>query len=339
MQTRTSNLPFVVALWILHSFLTSSPQITLNAASRESNPIVIAHRGASGYLPEHTLGAYSLAHAQGADYIEQDLVITKDGHLICLHDIHLESTTNVEQVFPDRRRADGRWYAIDFLLSEIKTLKVHERLANRFPQQSLIFAIPTFREAILLIQGLDNTTNRRTGIYPELKKPGFHRKEGKPLENGFIRVLQEMGYNSPEDLIFVQSFEFDCLERLHNQHQLPHPLIYLIGDSKEITDAFTESHITDLSRTIQGIGPSKRLLERSPNLVRVAQRHGLQVHPYTLRADDPYPSNSHHSFKAELNHLFWESGVDGVFTDFPDLARKVIDQRKGSTSGNLRILN
>jgi glycerophosphoryl diester phosphodiesterase len=196
----------------------------------------------------------------------------------------------------------------------------------------MIFAIPTFREAILLIQGLDNTMNRKTGIYPELKQPGFHRKEGKPLERVFIRVLREMGYRSPEDLIFVQSFELDCLERLHDQHQLPHPLIYLIGGGKETAEAFTESHISNLSRTIQGIGPSKRLLERSPNLVRIAQRHGLQVHPYTLRADDPYPSNSHHSFKAELNHWFWESGVDGVFTDFPDLAREAIDRRKEATS-------
>jgi glycerophosphoryl diester phosphodiesterase len=330
MQTKTSTLPFVVALWILHSFLIFSTQTTLNAASRESKPIVIAHRGASGYLPEHTLGAYSLAHAQGADYIEQDLVLTKDEHLICLHDIHLESTTNVETVFPERSRADGHWYAIDFLLSEIKTLKVHERLTKRFPQQTMIFAIPTFREAILLIQGLDNTTNRRTGIYPELKQPTFHRKEGKPLEPVFIKALRESGYRSREDLIFVQSFEFDCLERLHNQHQLPHPLIYLVGDSKEIAKAFTESHIADLSRIIQGIGPSKRLLERSPNLVRTAQRHGLQVHPYTLRSDDPYPSRSHQTFKAELKYLFWESGVDGLFTDFPDIAREAIDFRSES---------
>lgn len=324
MKTFNSQLGLIGSSLILISSAFLQP--IMNAAEIDSKPIVIAHRGASGYLPEHTLEAYSLAHAQGADYIEQDLVMTKDGRLICLHDIHLESTTNVELAFPQRKRADGHWYAIDFLLSEIQTLKVHERLPKRFPQHSMLFAIPTFHDAILLIQGLDQTTKRRTGIYPELKQPNFHRKEGKPLESTFVDELRRAGFDSADDLIFVQSFELDCLERLHREFRLPHPLIYLVGDSNRIAKTLTEEYIANLARTIQGIGPSKKLLDRSPNLVEIAHQHGLMVHPYTLRFDDSYPSKNYTSFEAELDHLFLEKGVDGVFTDFPDLVKKTIER-------------
>src|SRR5690606_29927835 len=119
------------------------------------DPVVIAHRGASGYLPEHTLAAYAMGYAMGADYIEPDLVLTKDKHFICLHDIHLEATTNVEEVFPDRRRDDGKWYAADFTLAEIKTLEAQERIKGRFPQGHSPLGVPTFEEMVELVQGLN----------------------------------------------------------------------------------------------------------------------------------------------------------------------------------------
>jgi glycerophosphoryl diester phosphodiesterase len=130
--------------------------------------IVIGHRGASGYLPEHTLEAYALAHGQGADYIEPDLVRTRDGAFLCLHDIYLEPTTDVATVFPGRARADGRFYAADFTLEEIRRLRVRERLERRFPRDASRFAAPTFEEMIELVAGLNRTTGRGGGVYPEV---------------------------------------------------------------------------------------------------------------------------------------------------------------------------
>ena len=149
-----------------------------NEAVTSPSKIVIAHRGASGYLPEHTLPAYALAHGMGADFIEPDLVLTRDGHLICLHDIYLQETTNAEQLFPDRARDDGRWYAADFTLDEIRRLQAEERLDSRFPKGASRFAVPAFTEMIELVQGLNGRTGRAVGIYPELKAPAWHRAEG-----------------------------------------------------------------------------------------------------------------------------------------------------------------
>ena len=176
--------------------------------------IVIAHRGASGYLPEHTLPAYALAHGMGADFIEPDLVLTRDGHLICLHDIYLEATTNVEQLFPDRARDDGRWYAADFTLDEIRRLQADERLDGRFPKGASRFAVPAFTEMIELVQGLNERTGRAVGIYPELKAPAWHRAEGLPMEKALLKVLGRYGYLEDGAPIFVQSFEEESLRRL-----------------------------------------------------------------------------------------------------------------------------
>ncbi len=216
----------------------------LSAATPEMKPIVIAHRGASGYLPEHTLEAYTLAHAQGADYIEQDLVLTQDKQLICLHDLYLEPTTNVESVFPDRKRPDGHWYAIDFTLSEVKQLSVHERLPNRFPQNVSHFTVPTFAEAVELIDGLNQRLLRHTGIYPELKRPAFHREADYAIENILLEALRKLKYDTTEKRIFIQCFELDSLRRLHKTTTFPYPLIYLAGNSQatksQMTKAFLE---------------------------------------------------------------------------------------------------
>lgn len=281
-----------------------------------ADPIVIAHRGASGYLPEHTLEAYSVAHAMGADYIEPDLVLTSDDVFICLHDIYLEATTNVEEVFPDRHRDDGSWYPIDFTLAEIKTLNNHERLPNRFPVGKSDFEVPTFREMIELVQGLNASTGREVGIYPEIKGPGFHAKEGHPVEQALLDVLTEYGYTGPDAKVFVQSFEIEPLRKIRNELKSELPLIMLMGGGAR-QKLLSDEGLDDLATFVNGIGPSKDIIEAKPELVAAAHARGLKVHPYTFRAD-AFPKK-YGEFVNELKQFYETYEVDGVFTDFPDL--------------------
>ena len=289
-----------------------------------AQPIVNDHRGASGYLPEHTLPAYAMAFAQGADSIEPDLVRTKDGVFICLHDIHLEATTDVEERFPDRKRADGRWYAVDFTLDEIKGLRVHERIAGRFPQQSAArFEVPTFEEMIALIQGLERSTGRQVSIYPELKAPAFHRDAGLAMEQDFLDLVRRHGYRGAGSRIFVQCFEREPLVRLREiGSQLPQ--IFLLGDNAAAREALTEASLDALVGVANGIGPAKSLIEKDPALVRRAHDRGLLVHPYTFRADDVGAEYS--SIEEELKAFFFAYRVDGLFTDHPDVALAVREE-------------
>ncbi|MEE2778127.1 MAG: glycerophosphodiester phosphodiesterase family protein [Acidobacteriota bacterium] len=291
---------------------------------RAAEPIVIAHRGASGYLPEHTLEAYALAHGMDADFIEPDLVRTRDGAFICLHDIYLEATTDVEEVFPDRGRDDGRWYAADFDLAEIRMLRAHERLPGRFPQQAEArFAVPTFEEMIELVQALNRSTSREAGIYPELKAPSFHREAGLGMEAPFLELVRHYGYIDAESPIFVQSFEPGALEELRRLGSSLRQ-VFLIGGQV----AVDESALQAYSSFADGIGPSKHLLFRDPEIVRRAHAAGLLVHSYTLRADDIPEAFT--TFDEELEELFGVLAVDGAFTDFPDRARTWLSERSAS---------
>ena len=283
------------------------------------SPVVIAHRGASGYLPEHTLEAYAAAYAMGADYIEPDVVRTKDGHFICLHDIHLDATTNVEIAFPDRARKDGRHYAADFSLAEIKTLRAEERLKNRFPKGHSSFAVPTFREMIELVQGLNQSTGDRIGIYPELKQPSWHAKEGLPMEEAFVAILKEYGYMDRDSLIYIQCFEAQTLQKLRDELGCKAPQIFLMGEGK-----LSDEKLQEIARYADGIGPSKGMIESDPDVVGRAHHYGLRVHPYTFRVDQ-VPSK-YPDVEAELKTFFRVYGVDGVFTDFADVARRVRDE-------------
>ena len=311
----------------LIALLIMSPTL---AAAEPAPPIVIAHRGASGYLPEHTLPAYALAHGQGADFIEPDLVRTRDGVFICLHDIYLEATTDVEEVFPDRRRDDGRWYAADFSLVEVRTLRVHERLPGRFPQTTnLGLTVPTFEEMIELVQGLNATTGRQAGIYPELKAPSFHREEGMAMEADFLEIVERHGYGEEASPIFVQSFEPEPLQELRRLgSQLRQ--IFLVGGREP--DDLDDKALGRIAAFADGIGPSKNLVFDDPTLVDRAHGAGLAVHPYTLRADEL--PDAFTSFEEELAHLYGERRVDGLFTDFPDLARRWLDAT--ATDGHRR---
>ncbi|MBN2310710.1 MAG: glycerophosphodiester phosphodiesterase [Candidatus Hydrogenedentes bacterium] len=290
-------------------------------AAASAGKIVIAHRGASGYLPEHTLEAYTMAHTQGADYVEPDLVLTKDGRFICLHDIHLEKTTDVEAVFPERGREDGRWYAADFTLAEIKTLRVHSRVRSRFPVGTSEFRVPTFEEMIELVQGLNGTTGRTVGIYPELKAPSWHRKQGLPMEEAFLAVLDRYGYRGPDAAVFVQCFEAEPLRRMRNELGSNVPQILLLGGDPEIR-LLEPAGLKEVASYANGIGPDKILIEKKPEVVEAAHKAGLLVHPYTFVAEFVPPQYA--GFEQELAGFYFEYGVDGLFTDFPDRAVQVL---------------
>ena len=283
------------------------------AAPASAGKIVIAHRGASGYLPEHTLEAYAVAHAQGAHYIEPDIVLTKDKHFICRHDIHLEDTTDVEQVFPDRKREDGKWYAADFTLEEIKRLRSHERHPDRFPVDASKFEVPTFAEMIELVQGLNQTTGREAGIYPELKSPGWHRAQGLPMEQAFLDLVREHAYSGKDAKIFVQCFEPETLKRLRELgSQLPQ--ILLIGGGGSFSASVTPEGLAEAAAYADGIGPSKTRFVKDPDLAKRAHESGLLVHPYTVSA------RTYESATKEFEEFYVNCDVDGLFVDYPDLA-------------------
>lgn len=294
------------------------------ATAAAADPLVIAHRGASGYLPEHTLEAYAMAYAMGADFIEPDVVLTKDDVFICLHDIHLEATTDVEEQFPDRKRADGRWYAIDFTLGEIKALNVHERIEGRYPMGMADFEVPTLAEMIELVQGLNAVTGKTVGIYPELKSPSFHIEEGHPMEGRFLDILSRYGYASADAPVYVQCFEPDTLKRLRNEHHTPLKLVQLIGDDERFAPLRTREGIEAIAGYADGIGPDKADLLANPAMAEWARAQKLEIHPYTFRAD--HVAEGFDGFAAELTRYFNDIEVTGVFTDHPD---RVVDHLTG----------
>lgn len=312
---------FAIGLVLLTSFLTLAAE-----------KIVIGHRGAAGYLPEHTLEGYAYAYALGADYIEPDLVLTKDGQFICVHDIYLEPTTDVEVVFPDRHRRDGHWYAIDFTLAEIGELRVHERsqangeayYPNRFPVGESAFKVPTFVEMIKLIQGLNASTGRDVGLYPELKRPSWHVSEGLPMEETVLDVLDQYGYSGSEAKVYLQSFEADSLKRLRFDLGTDLHLVQLISASIAYYQMWTEGGLDEIATYANAVGPSKTIIETNPGFVQWAHDRELVVHPYTFRADD-LPAG-YASLNDELRTFYFDYDVDGLFTDFVDIAVQVLGE-------------
>ncbi len=316
------------------------------SAATESQPLVIAHRGASGYLPEHTLVSMALAHGLGADYIEQDVVLSNDGVPMVLHDVHLDNTTNVGQIFPDRARADGRYYAIDFTLAELKKLTVFERrndngkrvFKERFPSDHLALRIPTLAEAIVLIKGLNKSRASQVGFYIELKSPRFHHESGWDIAKTVLKVLETHQLNTSTARVFLQCFDAATLRHLNHDLHTPLPLIQLIGDnswgegeSNDYDSMRSDAGLAAIAEYADGIGPWIPQLfdERYPNLGKRAHEHALLVHPYTLRADqfEPFVSFDEQHYK-----VFVENRSDGAFTDFPDLTRQFINTHFLKTS-------
>lgn len=315
-----------------------------------SRPVVIAHRGASGYLPEHTLAAKAMAHAMGADYLEQDVVLTRDGVPIVLHDIFLEYTSDVAQRYPDLARPDGHYYALDLTLEQIRSLRAHERTADgrtavypaRFPLDRGQFHIPTLREEIAFIRGLNKSRNADTGLYIELKAPNWHLAQGHDLAAAVLAVLRETGYADRPDRVFLQCFDHSTLKRLRLEFNTPLPLIQLIAENDwgEDTDGDysqmrTPEGLAEIADYATGIGPwlphvlqpGKSGPPVPTSLVAEAHKQGLIVHPYTLRQDE-LPEGSRDLDEVH-RALFLAAGADGAFTDFPDLTRQFIDNMPG----------
>ncbi len=306
--------------------------------------VVIAHRGASGYLPEHTLPAKALAYAMGADFLEQDVVASRDDELVVLHDIHLDRVTDVRERFPDRARTDGRYYVRDFDLEELRSLAVWERMeadgtpvyAGRYPPQSGNFRIHTLRDELELLQALNRSTGKTTGVYPEIKSPAWHLDEGVDITPMLLDELAACGYERRRDAAIVQCFDADELVRIRSVLACDLRLVQLVGENcwEEAPcdyDAMrTPDGLAMLAATVDGIGPWIEQLyrpgstgPRSSGLVEAAHAAGLQVHPYTFRCDS-LPGD----FKtpdALLDFLVRDLGVDGLFTDFPDVLRRYID--------------
>ncbi|NUQ61111.1 MAG: glycerophosphodiester phosphodiesterase [Pirellulales bacterium] len=303
-------------------------------------PAVIAHRGASGYLPEHTLAAKAMAYAMGADYLEQDVVLTRDDCPIVLHDVQLDTVTDVADRFPSRARDDGRFYAIDFTLEEIKRLRVSERMdlrsrapvfPSRFPAGKSDFRIPTLEEEIELVQGLNTSTGQNVGIYPEIKSPAWHRRQGKDISSIVLEVLRRYGYQGRDCRCYLQCFDAAELKRLRFELKTQLKLVQLIGENawKETATDYeairTADGLREVAKYAEAIGPSISHVAADTAeppgyaitpLVRDAHAAGLAVHPYTFRAD-ALPGYAA-SFEQLLRIFCDEVGVDGVFSDFPD---------------------
>ncbi|WP_284892649.1 glycerophosphodiester phosphodiesterase [Cobetia amphilecti] len=212
-----------------------------------TDKVVVAHRGASGYLPEHTLAAKAMAYAQGADFLEQDVVMSKDDQLVVLHDRFLDRVTNVAEVFPERARDDGRrYYAIDFTLDELRklsfsegfTVKDGEQVADypeRFPLGKSHFGLHTLSEEIEMIQGLNHSTGRDVGLYVEIKAPWFHQSEGKQVARAVLETLKHYGYVAQDDNAVVQIFDPNGLKRIHDTLQpeleMDLRLVQLMGET------------------------------------------------------------------------------------------------------------
>ncbi len=305
-------------------------------AGAAERPLVIAHRGASGYLPEHTLAAKALAIGMGADAVEQDLVLSRDGVAVVAHDVQIDTVTDVARRFPDRRRADGRFYAIDLSVAELRQLAVNERISlktgtpafpGRYPAGDSPLRLVTFEEELQFLRGLSKSAGRRIGIYPELKQPKWHRDQGGDLSAAVLPLLAKYGYATKADPCHVQCFEFEELQRVRGPLGYRGRLVYLFGaEPKEPT-------LAEVARVADGIGPSIAAVvtagpdgaARPTDLVRRAHALGLVVHPYTARADD-LPSWAT-TIDDVHRRVLVEAGADGIFTDFPDLTAAFLRRR------------
>jgi len=295
-------------------------------------------------LPEHTLPAKAAAHAMGADFIEQDVVLSRDGVPLVLHDIYLDSTTDVAQRYPQRARKDGRYYALDFDLAEIQQLHANERVEwdaqgnataafpLRFPGRAELFRVPTLAQEIDLISGMDHSSGRSTGLYVEFKAPNWHQAQGYDLVSAVMAVLREKQYHDRPRQVFLQCFDDKTLKYLRHELNTPLPLIQLIAENSWGEDSAvdydylqTAAGLKDIASYADGIGPWIMQIYQGrdasgkaqlSNLVSLAQQQGLLVHPYTFRCDE-LPAGID-DFNDLLEIFVQQAGVNGLFTDFPD---------------------
>lgn len=344
---------------------TTTPTERLGAAALGAapgtgavGPLVIAHRGASGYRPEHTLAAYELAVRMGADYIEPDLVMTRDGVLVDRHEPEISATTDVADrpELADRRttkQVDGRsvtgWFAEDLTLAELKSLRATERLGDLRRGSSTYdgrYEVPTFEEVLVQRAALSRKAGRVVGIIPEIKTPTHLHTEGLDPEAELVRLVRKHGLDHPGAPLWVQSFELSALQALRGVHGLPARTIFLTSasggpyDLREDGTTYAEltarESMRDLSRWVDGLGPAKDqvvarnadgTLGGATSFVEDAHAVGLKVMPYTFRAENAFLPPDHRIGRAPADIgravdellVFLAAGVDGLFCDHPDV--------------------
>lgn len=335
---------------LLPGVTAAASQASSAPATAAKRPIIIGHRGASGHRPEHTLESYALAIEQGADYIEPDLVATKDGVLIARHENEIGSTTDVAEKFPGRKRTvniDGEsvtgWFSEDFTIAEVRTLRAKERLRSRSQAYNGQFTIPTFEQVVTLAKTKSAELGRPIGVYPETKHPSHFARLGLPLEERLIGVLDAQGWNAADAPVFIQSFEVNNLKRLRQLTKVR--LVQLLSpDGRPADDSprryaemATLEGLRDIASYATGIGANQRLIVPADksgklgpptSLVRDAHAAGLLVHVWTLRNEPTFLASGYGGDPIREHVQFTELGVDGIFTDFPDTAR-LAQQRLG----------
>jgi glycerophosphoryl diester phosphodiesterase len=324
-----------------------------------SRPLVIAHRGASGHRPEHTIASYTLAIEMGADYIEPDLVATRDGHLIARHEPLLDDTTDIKTrpQFASRsstKMLDGKsvtgFFASDFTLAEIKQLRAVQSNPARSKEHDGRYEIPTFEEILDLAERESARRGRTIGIYPETKHPSFHLELDLPLEARLLEALGRRKLDRPDGPVFIQSFESANLQYLRAKTRLP--LVQLLDDGvlqydasgKRVVGVSIPQHgdkrggtppqsFADVAKYANAIGPWKRQIMRDvgaqqllqTTLIEQAHAAGLRVHTYTFR-NEPATLAPEYRNDPQLEYRqFYALGIDGVFSDFPDAALKARD--------------
>lgn len=286
--------------------------MTATIDAQYSKKTLVAHRGASAYAPEHTAAAYKLAIEMGADFVEQDLAVTKDGVLICLHDASLERTTNVEELFPDRGvtlSLDGstrkHWVANDFTLAEIKRLDAGSWMDKKFASEMIL----TFDEAVAIVKG-------KAGMFPELKDPELYANRHIEFEELVAAALDKHGLRGPKadpkTPVILQTFGQQTARNLA-QMKIGVPVVLLLGDDNGFK---TADQIAAWKGIVQGFGPAKAIVEKNPEFVKWAHAAGLSVTPYTFTTRSP--AAMFKDVTAEMSHYLYDLGVDALFTDNPD---------------------
>jgi glycerophosphoryl diester phosphodiesterase len=335
--------------------VAASPQADRSGVD---TPLVIGHRGAAGYRPEHTLASYRLAIEMGADYVEPDLVSTKDGVLVARHENEISGTTDVADhpEFADRhttKAIDGNtvsgWFTEDFTLAELKTLRAKERLPEVRPQNTRYdgrFEVPTLEEVLDLVERESRKRGEVIGVYPETKHPSYFRSIGLPLEEPLVKALRAHHLDRPNAEVFIQSFEQDNLRALSQEVRVP--LVQLV--SKDQQDRISPAGLRDIATYADAIGPDKDLVlprnaageTTEPSaLVDDAHAAGLDVHVWTMRDENVFmarnywngtdPTAKGDAF-AEYSDFF-DAGVDGVFSDNADTAVAAREEWLSHSSG------
>lgn len=315
-----------------------------------SNSLVIAHRGSSGKYPENTKKAFDYAKDY-ADYLEQDLQLTKDNKLIIFHDIILDNVTDVKNIYPrSRARKDGKYYVIDFTLEELKKLKVTNRhfifsiiklkeFSNRKYSQKEIYEICSFEEALDLVDEYNKKNNSKLGIYPELKDVWFYKMEGRDVTIEVFNILKKYNYENNQDKIFIQSFDSTELRRVKNEinpkYGVNYALVQLIpkrrkGDIKIFTEKgverynysyfYTKDGLDEIRKYADIVGPDKSLIygnKEKEEYYKYAKEIGLMVHAYTFNTERV--SKGFKTYQDEVIYYRDVLKVDGYFTDYPEI--------------------